>query len=104
MRHANDVARGATSRLALALALGLAVMGGTARASMRSSCPPSTPAWARPLSGVKPYLVERNYGRSRGLTCDLTVYTTNRAALDGKASLRVGDTTATVCVVRRVGR
>jgi hypothetical protein len=66
--------------------------------------PLTTPIWARPLSGVRPYAVERNYGTSRGLTCDLTVYTTNRAALDGKASLRPGDVTATVCVVKRAGR
>jgi hypothetical protein len=61
-----------------------------------------TPAWARPLSGVRPYHVERSYGASRGLACDLAIYTTNRAALDGKARLRPGDVTATVCVVRRV--
>ena len=72
---------------------------GSTRARFRA-----TPAWARPLSGVGPYYVERNYGTSRGLTCDLAVYTTNRAALDGRASLRLGDVTATVCVVRRVGR
>jgi hypothetical protein len=63
----------------------------------------TTPAWARPLRGVPPYAVERNYGTSRGLTCDLKVYTTNPAALDGKARLRPGDLTATVCVIRRVG-
>jgi hypothetical protein len=97
-------ARKANARLASALALVLAMMGGTANASAPSSCPRSAPAWARPLSGVRPYAVERNYGASHGLTCDLTVYTTNRAALDGKARFCVGDTTATVCVVRRVGR
>ena len=62
----------------------------------------TTPAWARPLSGVRPYAVQRNYGTSRGLTCDLRIYTTNRAALDGRATLRPGDVTATVCVIRRV--
>jgi hypothetical protein len=53
---------------------------------------------------VKPYLVERNYGTSGRFTCELRIYTTNRAALDGKARLRAGDVTATVCVVRRVSR
>ena len=63
----------------------------------------TTPAWARPLSGVRPYVVEHNYGTSRGLTCDLHIFTTNRAALDGNGRLRPGDVTATVCIVRRVG-
>jgi hypothetical protein len=62
------------------------------------------PAWARALAGVRPYLVEHEYGTSRGLTCDLAIYTTNPAALDGRASLRPGDVTATVCIVRRAGR
>jgi hypothetical protein len=35
------------------------------------------------------------------MTCDLAIYTTNKAALDGKAKLHPGDTTATVCIVRR---
>jgi hypothetical protein len=100
----DSVARSATTRLGSALALVLALTGGTANASMRSACPPSTPAWARPLGGVRPYSVEHDYGTSHGLTCDMRVYTTNRAALDGKARFRAGDTTATVCVVRRVGR
>src|SRR5262245_32076047 len=41
----------------------------------------TTPAWARPLSGVRPYLVQRAVGTSGNLTCDLRVYTTNAAAL-----------------------
>ena len=36
------------------------------------------------------------------MTCDLTIYTTNKPALDGNARLHPGDTTATVCVVRKV--
>src|SRR5262249_22460914 len=64
--------------------------------------PLATPAWARPLSGVRPYAVQRNFGTSRGLTCDLRIYTTNRRALDGHGRSRPGDVTATVCVVRRV--
>jgi hypothetical protein len=94
-----------TALLATVVALLLLITGGTVKPSLASSRsrPLTTPAWAQPLSGVKPYYVERSYGTSRGLTCDLSVYTTNRAALDGTASLRPGDTTATVCVVRRVG-
>jgi hypothetical protein len=61
----------------------------------------AAPAWARPLGGLRPYYVERNYGASNGLACDLRIYTTNKAALEGKAKLRPGDVTATVCVVRR---
>ena len=61
----------------------------------------TTPVWARPLRGVQPYYVERNYGMSGGLSCDLSIYTANSRALDGKATLRPGDLTATVCVVRR---
>ena len=64
----------------------------------------AAPAWARSLSGLRPYYVEHNYGASNGLTCDLRIYTTNTAALEGKAKLRPGDVTATVCVVRRAGR
>lgn len=92
-----------TALCATSLVLLVAMTGGSAKASMTSSRPRplTTPAWARPLSGVRPYSVERNYGTSRGLTCDLTIYTTNRAALEGKAPLRPGDTTATVCIVRR---
>ena len=60
------------------------------------------PSWSAPLKGVTPYTVERDYGTSRGMTCDLTIYTTNKPALDGNARLHPGDTTATVCVVRRV--
>ena len=76
----------------------------TARAASPHARSSTTPAWARPLSGLTPHVVERNYGVSRGLTCDLAIYTTNRAALDGTARLRPGDVTATVCVVRRVDR
>ena len=61
----------------------------------------AAPAWARPLSGVQPYVVQRDYGTSRGLTCDVSIYTTNAAALDGQGHFRPGDVTATVCVVRR---
>jgi hypothetical protein len=94
-------------RVAYALGSALAtsaVLIATALAS-GSSCERSltTPAWARPLSGVRPYYVARDYGSSRGLTCDLRVYTTNRAAFAGRANFRPGDTTATVCVIRRVG-
>jgi hypothetical protein len=64
----------------------------------------AAPAWAQPLSGIRPYYVEHNYGASNGLTCDLRIYTTNRAALEGKAKLRPGDVTATVCVVHRAGK
>ena len=60
-----------------------------------------TPAWSKPLGGVHAYKVQRGYGTSNGVTCDLAIYTTNKAALDGKAKLHPGDTTATVCVVRR---
>jgi hypothetical protein len=90
----------------IGMAVACAAVFVTAALAAGSTCTRSlaTPAWARALSGVRPYYVERNYGTSRGLTCDLTVYTTNRAALDGKASLHPGDVTATVCVVRRVGR
>ena len=60
------------------------------------------PPWSAPLKGVTPYTVQKDYGTSRGMTCDLTIYTTNKPALDGNARLHPGDTTATVCVVRRV--
>ncbi len=60
------------------------------------------PSWSAPLKGLSPYTVEKDYGTSRGMTCDLTIYTTNKPALDGNARLHPGDTTATVCVVRRV--
>ncbi|HEU5213093.1 MAG TPA: hypothetical protein VFU10_10020 [Gaiellaceae bacterium] len=60
------------------------------------------PSWSAPLKGVTPYTVQKDYGTSRGMTCDLTIYTTNKPALDGNARLHPGDTTATVCVVRRV--
>lgn len=60
------------------------------------------PSWSAPLKGVSPYSVQKDYGESRGMTCDLTIYTTNKAALDGDARLHPGDTTATVCVVRKI--
>lgn len=60
------------------------------------------PSWSAPLKSVSPYSVQKGYGTSRGLTCDLTIYTTNKAALDGNGRLHPGDTTATVCVVRKV--
>jgi hypothetical protein len=92
--------------LALSLATGyaLVVTGyvATGRALDRSDT--SSPSWSKPLLHVNPYSVERGYGTSRGMTCDLTVYTTNKAALDGRARLHPGDTTATVCVVRKATR
>jgi len=60
------------------------------------------PSWSAPLKSVTPYSVQKDYGTSRGLTCDLSIYTTNKRALDGNGRLHPGDTTATVCVVRRV--
>ena len=60
------------------------------------------PNWSAPLKGISPYSVQKDYGESRGMTCDLTIYTTNKAALDGNARLHPGDTTATVCVVRKI--
>jgi hypothetical protein len=90
--------------LALALALGyaLAVTGYVAVGQLfdqRASA--ATPGWSRPLKGVHAYKVQRGYGTSNGMTCDLSIYTTNKDALDGKAKLHPGDTTATVCIVRR---
>jgi len=93
----------------IGIVLGLAVAGAVAAATVAlaggtaNARPSKAPPWARPLVGVRPYSVARNYGTSRGLTCDLKVFTTNPAALDGKARLRPGDVTATVCVVRRAG-
>ena len=95
--------------LALALAIGyaLAVTGyvATGRIMQPSKATVSaeavTPSWSKPLNGVRPYQVQRNYGTSGGVTCDLAIYTTNKAALEGKARLHPGDTTATVCVVRK---
>jgi hypothetical protein len=91
--------------LALSLALGYAVVvtGYVAVGKVlgdRSS--QATPNWSQSLLHVTPYRVQRDYGTSRGRTCDLTIYTTNAPALDGKARLHPGDTTATVCVVRKV--
>jgi hypothetical protein len=61
----------------------------------------ATPDWSKPLKGVHAYKVQQGYGTSDGMTCDLSIYTTNKAALDGKAKLHPGDTTATVCIVRK---
>jgi|tagenome__1003787_1003787.scaffolds.fasta_scaffold19587153_1 hypothetical protein len=89
--------------LALALALGyaLAVTGYVAAGQFfhRASAP--TPDWSKPLRGVHAYKVQEGYGTSNGMTCDLSIYTTNKAALDGRAKLHPGDTTATVCIVRK---
>ena len=94
--------------LALALAIGysLAVTAYVATGQVfggggSKSAP--IPSWSSPLRGVKPYSVQKGYGTSGNMTCDLSIYTTNRAALDGNAKLRPGDTTATVCVVRKLG-
>ena len=97
--------RFAVDKLAVIVGTTLASAAISATGAIASGPRPLTPpVWARPLSGIRPYVVEPNYGTSRGLTCDLTVYTTNPAALDGKASLRPGDVTATVCAVKRAGR
>ena len=93
--------------LALVLALGyaLAVTGWMAAGQLFShQAAAPTPDWSKPLSGVHAYKVQTGYGTSGGMTCDLSIYTTNRAALDGNAKLHPGDTTATVCVVRKVNR
>ena len=90
--------------LALSLAVGYAfVVTGFVAAGrvLEHSEAPSSPSWSKPLQHVRPYSVQPGYGTSHGLTCDLAVYTTNKAALDGKARLHPGDTTATVCVVRK---
>jgi hypothetical protein len=90
--------------LALALALGYAlVMTGYVAAGQlfHHQAASPTPDWSKPLRGVHAYKVQTGYGTSGGMTCDLSIYTTNKAALDGKAKLHPGDTTATVCVVRR---
>jgi hypothetical protein len=89
--------------LALALALGyaLVVTGYMAAGQLFQQASAPTPDWSKPLKGVHAYKVQRGYGTSNGMTCDLAIYTTNKAALDGKAKLHPGDTTATVCIVRR---
>jgi hypothetical protein len=89
--------------LSLALAYALVVTGyvATGRLFERGDAAATSPGWSKPLLHVRPYSVQPGYGTSRGMTCDLTVYTTNKAALDGKARLHPGDTTATVCVVRK---
>jgi hypothetical protein len=89
--------------LALSLALGYALLvtGYVAGGRVFDHTGTTSPGWSKPLQHVRPYSVQRGYGTSRGVTCDLTVYTTNKAALDGKARLHPGDTTATVCVVRK---
>jgi hypothetical protein len=90
--------------LSLALAYAFVVTGyvATGRVMQRSSA--ATPSWSQPLLNVNPYTVQRGYGTSHGVTCDLAIYTTNKAALDGKARLHPGDTTATVCVVRKAAK
>ena len=90
--------------LALALALGyaLAVTGYVAVGQLFHRAAEPAPDWSKPLGGVRAYKVQAGYGTSNGMTCDLSIYTTNKAALDGKAKLHPGDTTATVCVVRKV--
>ena len=88
--------------LSLALAYAFVVTGYVATGHvLQPSSGPATPTWSQPLLHVHPYSVQRDYGTSNGVTCDLAVYTTNKAALDGKARLHPGDTTATVCVVRK---
>jgi hypothetical protein len=90
--------------LALSLALGyaLAVTGYIAAGEVFQRASSPGPSWSKPLKGVHAYRVQRGYGTSGGITCDLSIYTTNKAALDGRAKLHPGDTTATVCVVRKV--
>jgi hypothetical protein len=93
--------------LALSLVIGYAliVTGYVATQELRTpTAGAATPPWSKPLNGVAPYSVQRGYGTSGGITCDLAVYTTNVKALDGKGRLRPGDTTATVCVVRRADK
>ena len=88
--------------LSLSVAYALAVTGYVALD--RVTAPETSsggPDWSEPLRNVNPYSVQKGYGTSRGVTCDLSVYTTNRAALDGEGRLKPGDTTATVCVVRK---
>jgi hypothetical protein len=88
--------------LALALALGYAlVVTGYLAAGHVFTRASATPDWSQPLKGVHAYKVQRGYGTSDGMTCDLSIYTTNKAALDGRAKLHPGDTTATVCIVRK---
>lgn len=94
--------------LALALAVGyaVAVTGYVAAGQIffHGAASSPAPSWSKPLKGVHAYSVQRGYGTSGGITCDLSVYTTNKAALDGTAKLHPGDTTATVCVVRKVNK
>jgi hypothetical protein len=88
--------------LSLSVAYALAVTGYVAVA--RATAPSQSagaPDWSQPLRNIHPYSVQKGYGTSRGVTCDLSVYTTNKAALDGNGRLKPGDTTATVCVVRK---
>ena len=89
--------------LALAVALGyaLVVTGYVAAGRLFHEAATPSPDWSKPLNGVHAYKVQTGYGTSNGMTCDLSIYTTNKAALDGKARLHPGDTTATVCVVRK---
>jgi hypothetical protein len=105
MRFPELTRAGYSLALALSLALGyaLAVTGYVATGHLleRADAAAASPGWSKPLLHVRPYSVQPGYGTSRGLTCDLSVYTTNKAALDGKARLHPGDTTATVCVVRK---
>ena len=78
--------------LALALALGyaLVVTGYVAAGQFFHRAAAPTPDWSKPLSGVHAYKVQRGYGTSDGMTCDLSIYTTNKAALDGRAKLHPG--------------
>jgi hypothetical protein len=90
--------------LSLAVAYAFVVTGYVAVGHLFEDSSTTSPSWSKPLERVRPYSVQPGYGTSHGLTCDLAVYTTNKAALDGKGRLKPGDTTATVCVVRKADK